>query len=165
MRFGGEDSAPTGDGMTGIERGDQDGRRTFQQYINLVAMLARSDLSGRHVVRRFASIPSTSASTSAKRPWSKMSIPMTPSPELANRILRGHSEFSEPFGTKIGIENGVGVIRVAPRRRPCRLAGTFVRRSGGGSGRALAAAGVAVSQDGVLTCTTEKRMMKIVEVV
>jgi len=50
----------------------------------------------------------------SKRPWSKMSIPMTPSPELANRILGDIQKYSEPFGTKISIENGVGVIRVPP---------------------------------------------------
>jgi len=48
----------------------------------------------------------------ANRQWSKMSIPMTPSPQLANRILADIQKYSEPFGTKITIENGVGVIKV-----------------------------------------------------
>jgi hypothetical protein len=39
-------------------------------------------------------------------------VPTTPSPELANRILADVQRYSEPFGTKIGIENGIGVIRV-----------------------------------------------------
>jgi len=39
---------------------------------------------------------------------------MTPSPQLANRILGDIQKFSEPFGTKISIENGIGVIRVPP---------------------------------------------------
>lgn len=46
------------------------------------------------------------------RPWSKMSIAQTPTPELAKEILTDAQRYSEPFGTKIAIENGVGVIRV-----------------------------------------------------
>jgi poly-gamma-glutamate capsule biosynthesis protein CapA/YwtB (metallophosphatase superfamily) len=48
------------------------------------------------------------------RPWSKMSIAQTPSPALAQEILAEVQKYSEPFGTKISIENGVGVIRVLP---------------------------------------------------
>lgn len=40
-------------------------------------------------------------------------IPTTPPPELARQILRQLQELSKPFGTKITIENNVGVIRVA----------------------------------------------------
>lgn len=47
-----------------------------------------------------------------KRPSSDMGIPMTPSPELARLILEEVQALSEPFGTKITIENGVGIIRV-----------------------------------------------------
>lgn len=45
---------------------------------------------------------------------SLMGLPMTPSPELAQRILQQIQTLSKPFGTKINIEAGVGVIRVAP---------------------------------------------------
>ena len=48
------------------------------------------------------------------RPWSKMSVAQTPSAALAQEILSEVQKFSAPFGTKIAIENGVGVIRVPP---------------------------------------------------
>lgn len=48
------------------------------------------------------------------RPWSKMSIAQTPTLELAREILTDVQKYSERFGTKIAIENGVGVIRVPP---------------------------------------------------
>jgi hypothetical protein len=44
----------------------------------------------------------------------RMSVARTPAPELALDILTKVQKFSEPFGTKISIENGVGVIRVPP---------------------------------------------------
>jgi poly-gamma-glutamate synthesis protein (capsule biosynthesis protein) len=49
-----------------------------------------------------------------KVPSSDMGIPRTPSPELAQLILKEVQALSEPFGTKITIENNVGVIRVGP---------------------------------------------------
>jgi poly-gamma-glutamate capsule biosynthesis protein CapA/YwtB (metallophosphatase superfamily) len=39
-------------------------------------------------------------------------IPMMPSPEMAKRVLEKVQRLSQPFGTKIAIENGVGMIRV-----------------------------------------------------
>jgi poly-gamma-glutamate capsule biosynthesis protein CapA/YwtB (metallophosphatase superfamily) len=47
------------------------------------------------------------------RTISKSGIPMTPSPEQAQRILKLLQDVSKPFGTKISIENNVGVIRVS----------------------------------------------------
>jgi poly-gamma-glutamate synthesis protein (capsule biosynthesis protein) len=47
------------------------------------------------------------------RPTSKVGIPMTPSPEQAQRTLKHLQEMSKQFGTIISIENGVGVINVA----------------------------------------------------
>jgi hypothetical protein len=38
----------------------------------------------------------------------------TPSPPLALDILTKIQKYSAPFGTKIDIENGVGIIRVPP---------------------------------------------------
>ena len=49
-----------------------------------------------------------------RRPWSRENIPETPSPELARSILDRLQKYSEPFGTKISIENNIGVIRVPP---------------------------------------------------
>ncbi len=48
------------------------------------------------------------------RPWSRMGIPQTAPPELAQEILARVQEYSEPFKTKISIEKGIGVIRVPP---------------------------------------------------
>jgi poly-gamma-glutamate capsule biosynthesis protein CapA/YwtB (metallophosphatase superfamily) len=47
------------------------------------------------------------------RTYSKAGLPMTPSPEQAQRILKLLQDVSKPFGTTISIENNVGVIRVA----------------------------------------------------
>jgi poly-gamma-glutamate capsule biosynthesis protein CapA/YwtB (metallophosphatase superfamily) len=52
------------------------------------------------------------------RSISKSGIPMTPSPENSQRILKLLQDISKPFGTKISIENNVGVIRVAQTENP-----------------------------------------------
>ena len=49
-----------------------------------------------------------------ERPWSREHIPQTPTPERAQLILQRLQKFSEPFGTKIAIENNIGIIRVPP---------------------------------------------------
>lgn len=49
-----------------------------------------------------------------ERPWSREHIPQTPTPERARLILERLQKFSEPFGTKISIENNIGIIRVPP---------------------------------------------------
>jgi hypothetical protein len=46
-------------------------------------------------------------------PISQLGIPRAAPPEMAQRILERVARLSEPFGTRIEIENGVGVIRVA----------------------------------------------------
>ena len=48
----------------------------------------------------------------ARRPLSRMGIPLTPSPGEAQRILKELQEYSRPFGTKISIEDNVGVIQI-----------------------------------------------------
>ena len=48
------------------------------------------------------------------RPLSKIGIPMVPAAAVAQEILAKVQRLSKPFGTAITIENGVGVIRVAP---------------------------------------------------
>lgn len=45
------------------------------------------------------------------RPGSQVGIPRRPAPEIARQILEEVIEYSKPFGTKIEIEDGVGVIR------------------------------------------------------
>jgi poly-gamma-glutamate capsule biosynthesis protein CapA/YwtB (metallophosphatase superfamily) len=47
------------------------------------------------------------------RPTSKAGNPTTPAAETARQILEKVQRLSKPFGTNIGIENGVGVIRVS----------------------------------------------------
>jgi hypothetical protein len=46
------------------------------------------------------------------RPGSQIGIPKRPTPEIARQILEEVIEYSKPFGTKIEIEDGVGVIRI-----------------------------------------------------
>ena len=53
----------------------------------------------------------------SRRPLSRMGIPLTPSPEEAQRILKGLQEYSQRFGTKISIEDNVGVIRCGDAAR------------------------------------------------
>jgi poly-gamma-glutamate synthesis protein (capsule biosynthesis protein) len=48
----------------------------------------------------------------ASRPISQVGIPLTPSPQKAQAILQALQDYSRPYGTKIVIENGVGVIRL-----------------------------------------------------
>ncbi len=45
------------------------------------------------------------------RPSSQVGIPRKPPPELARKILDEVIEYSKPFGTKIVVEDGVGIIR------------------------------------------------------
>jgi hypothetical protein len=49
-------------------------------------------------------------------PLSRRGVPMTAPPQIAQRILTRLQKLSEPFGTKIAIEGGIGVIRVAAQR-------------------------------------------------
>jgi len=46
------------------------------------------------------------------RPGSQVGIPRRPTPEVAKKILDEVIEYSKPFGTKIEVENGVGVIKI-----------------------------------------------------
>ena len=47
------------------------------------------------------------------RPISRIGIPLTPAPEVAQQILERLQRLSKVFGTTMTIEKGVGVIRVA----------------------------------------------------
>jgi len=49
-----------------------------------------------------------------RRPLSRANVPLTPSPKKAREILEKLQKYSEPFGTKISIENNIGIIRVPP---------------------------------------------------
>jgi hypothetical protein len=49
-----------------------------------------------------------------QRIGTQLGIPKRPSPEVAKAILDEVIEYSKPFGTKIIVENGVGIIRIPP---------------------------------------------------
>ena len=51
------------------------------------------------------------------RPTSEIGIPKRPSPAVAKKILDEVIEYSKPFGTKIVVENGVGIIRIPPAQQ------------------------------------------------
>lgn len=111
-RFGSDDSPPSPENLTNIEAGEL--RDSWlQQYINLVAYVAQTKYQNGRLseVRIY---PLDLGVDSTRTPWSRSSIPQTPSPELAQRILRDLQRYSEPFGTRISIENNIGVIRVPP---------------------------------------------------
>jgi hypothetical protein len=72
-----------------------------------------------------------------ERPASTLGVPMLASPATANRILTDLQRDSEAFGTRIVIENGMGLIRVpreatVPVGQNIKDFGTFPR--GGGAG-------------------------------
>jgi hypothetical protein len=47
------------------------------------------------------------------RPFARVGIPTTPSPEIALNMIEKIQRLSKPFGTTIAIEDNVGVIRVS----------------------------------------------------
>lgn len=112
QRFGSDDSPPNPEGLTNIERNEL-GDDWLQQYINLVAYVAQAKYDkGR--LSEIRIYPVDLGVDHAKVPWSRSSIPQTPSPEMANRILQDVQRFSAPFGTKIEISGGIGIIRIPP---------------------------------------------------
>jgi poly-gamma-glutamate synthesis protein (capsule biosynthesis protein) len=54
----------------------------------------------------------------SRRPISQMGLPLQPSAEEAQRILKELQEASQPFGTKIAIEGEVGIIRMPADTTP-----------------------------------------------
>lgn len=112
QRFGSDDSPPNPDNLTNIEGGELRDA-WLQGYINLTAYVAQT----KYVDGKLAEIriyPVDLGTDTSKTPWSRSSIPQTPSPEVARRILTDLQSWSAPFGTKISIENNIGVIRVPP---------------------------------------------------
>lgn len=98
-------------GETAVEA-DEIGTDYFQQPENLETLVATSKFqNGRLVEVRLYPVD---LGQGKNRPWSQMSIARTPSPEMTARVLADVQRYSAPFGTKIVIENGVGVIRVPP---------------------------------------------------
>lgn len=83
----------------------------LEQPANLVALLTSSHYENGKLseVRLYPAelgIP--------ERPSSQFGTPRRPSPEVAQKILEQVAEYSKPFGTRITIDKGVGIIRIAP---------------------------------------------------
>lgn len=106
-----EGDADIPEGMTPIESDELDIDR-LQRAPSLIGLVATSKYQdGKLVEVRLNPVDLGAGKT---RPWSKMGIAQTPSPEMAMSILTRVQKYSKPFGTVITIENGVGVIRVPP---------------------------------------------------
>ncbi|MBO9713323.1 CapA family protein [Sphingomonas sp.] len=81
----------------------------LQQPDNLVALLTRS----RYEKGRLAQVRLYPVELGPiERPGSQLGTPRRPSPAAARRILEQVIDYSRPFGTKIRIEGGVGVIDI-----------------------------------------------------
>ncbi len=105
------DAAGTPARMTSIEADELPTDR-LQTPDVLVALIATSRYQdGRLVEIRLYPVE---LGVGKNRPWSRMGIPQTASPELAQEILTRVQEYSAPFQTRIVIEKGIGVIRVPP---------------------------------------------------
>ena len=132
-RFGADDSGTTGT-MTSIERGET-GNQWLQQPSNQRAYVTTNTYQD-GVLQEIRIYPVDLGGD--RRPWSRTNVPMTPSPEVAREILTQVQEYSRPFGTKISIEGGVGVIRI-PKESIVpvgqNLRNTFDDQGGGRRGR------------------------------
>jgi hypothetical protein len=84
---------------TSVVVGQPDGRRMFE-------------VRGRLVEIRI--YPADLGLGEPRRPLSRANVPLTPTPQKARAILEKLQKYSEPFGTKISIENNIGIIRVPP---------------------------------------------------
>lgn len=51
------------------------------------------------------------------RPGSQLGTPRRPTPEAAQKILEKVVQYSKPFGTRITIHDGVGIIKIPPENR------------------------------------------------
>ena len=111
---GGEQPNPQGELSRG-ERSQANLERPggLSQPDNMEALLATSRFEGGKLVE--VRIYPTDVGK-GYRPVSKIGIPLTPTPDVAREILEKVQRLSKPFGTNMTIENGVGVIRLAPGR-------------------------------------------------
>jgi hypothetical protein len=102
---------PGGGSMTATERLEQGRNPVSWNNISNTAYIAHSTYKdGRLVEIRLYPVDIGLG----ERPWSREHIPLTPTAERAQLILKRLQKFSEPFGTKISIENNIGIIRVPP---------------------------------------------------
>lgn len=103
------DSTVEADGLTATERSERNRAGYFWYESNCVAYVANTTYTdGKLVEIRIYPVDIGLG----ERPWSREHVPMTPTPEKARSILAQLQQYSEPFGTKISIENNIGIIRV-----------------------------------------------------
>jgi poly-gamma-glutamate synthesis protein (capsule biosynthesis protein) len=107
----GLDSPPDSHGMTRTELVERQRAGFFNDESNSIAYVANTIyMDGKLVEIRIYPVDIGIGT----RPWSRENVPTTPTPEKARSILGRIQKYSEPFGTKISIENNIGVIRVPP---------------------------------------------------
>jgi len=105
------DSTVDAEGMTATERSERRRAGYFAHESNSIAYVANTTYrDGKLVEVRIYPVDIGLRT----RPWSRENVPMTPTPEKARSILERIQQYSEPFGTKISIENNIGIIRVPP---------------------------------------------------
>ena len=104
------DSPPNRGNMTGTEGRELTQRESQDDPASVAFMAHTTYRDGRLVEIRIYPVDVGVG----RRPWSREHIPETPSPELARSILERIQEYSKPFGTRISIENNIGIIRVPP---------------------------------------------------
>jgi hypothetical protein len=104
------DSPPNSASMTGTEGREQTAAETQDDPTSVAYMANTTFKDGRLVEIRIYPVDVGVG----RRSWSRENIPETPSPEMARSILERIQEYSKPFGTKITIENNIGIIRVPP---------------------------------------------------
>jgi poly-gamma-glutamate capsule biosynthesis protein CapA/YwtB (metallophosphatase superfamily) len=105
----GLDSTPDSHGMTRTELTERQRAGFFNDESTSIAYVANTTYrDGKLVEIRIYPVDIGLGT----RPWSRENIPTTPTPDKARSILERIQKYSEPFGTKITIENNIGVIRV-----------------------------------------------------
>jgi len=105
---GGEEANPRGD-QTKAERAQDRLMTGLAQPDNMEALLATSHYEGGRLTEvRIHPVDVGKG----YRPISKVGIPLVPTPEVAQQILKRLQDISKPFGTTMAFENGVAVIRV-----------------------------------------------------
>ncbi len=103
-----QDDDPFDPKMTAVEVGELETDR-LQTPGGLVALLAQVKYDNGKLVE--VRVYPVDLGAGKNRPWSRMGTPQTPSPAKAQEILQDLQKLSAPFGTKITIVDGVGVIR------------------------------------------------------
>jgi hypothetical protein len=104
-----QDDNPLNPKKTALEVGEVDTERQ-NQPISLEALLARMRYDNGKLVE--VRIYPVDLGADKTRSWSRQGVPMTPAPAKAREILERLQKLSEPFGTRMDIENGIGVIRL-----------------------------------------------------